>query len=210
MFTTFSKVDFTFTDMVEGDVAMIDLRDMFAEVTGWPVQGNLSLDQAVTSLVEAGASTELRRIAAGISRLHLGYGGNVVLRTSLIEELGHGAKRIVLSVQASGQGQCSDRSVEVEGEISLRLTTGGYLRLEGDPVADEPEEGSGTLSYLLIRTGKDDDHQSSYSLSFFGDGQRHADPVSEAEEAYQAFCAIVVKDILDAAAKRAQVSYLLS
>lgn len=160
----------------------VDIGDLLAGVDeGTHVPDDFQ--GAITALLEAGAPGELKRLASAIGGYTLAPSswGLSCDNGEPVKLPGGGypeAQRLEVYIRGWATATWTHRQSQVGGVFTLRRTTGGNLRLLGDPLGipegeEEPLADSETSSesYLAVRTWKEDENDAHvYVLRFLSDG----------------------------------------
>ena len=195
--------------MTEAAITTINVADLVKGVKTY-ADSYLGVDSVVHTLIEAGASTELRRIAAAVG----GFGNSpdswkVDLDVDHVDRLNGGTRIVRCDLHARWHAIWTSRWAEVEVKnLNLRLTTGGNLVVRGDEAFDD--EGKQVvdddLTYLVIDTGKDAERHYQYVVEFASDTQE----VFGDDDPEQPLAEAIVYRLLEAHARQEEVAWLRS
>lgn len=156
----------------------------------------LNLDGQVAAHIDYGGSTELRRLAAGMTKFEAVVPRNFDVDFKVVNRvyLRHDAYDCFTNIRADAMSEWSYRYIKVTGLIPLRLTG-------GDDVCTGSFKGA-WCSRVLIETGPNSTESYHYSLAWFESESGHDYDYA------QVFGSKIVEMLLHAHARKQQAHWL--
>lgn len=179
---------------LDSNEPVVDVSALIARVDVHPrIDEYAGVYDLVDALTEAGASTELRRISAGLDGfLNSPASWTVEFKTNQADVLPGSypaAVRLYQELSAASKRVWSDRWCDVYAAFAIRRTGGGNFVLNDDASGG----GKSGVNVILIRTGKSEDEVHTYLLRFAGDDEY----VGESYSPEQVLADIIIKMMVD-------------